>query len=138
MIGNGIEHLACAGQVLIERRRVLVEADEPEPGTLLEARHLQQIVEAPLVEALAVAILGVLVEELAGAAVGPAVVRTDEALAVSPRLAADRCAAMTAGIEEGVDTPVHIAIEDQLAIHDEADDEVPLVRHLAVMAEHDP
>ena len=45
---------------------------------------------------------------------------------------------MTAGIEEGVDTPVHVAIEDELSIHDEADDEVALVRHLAVVAEHDP
>ena len=45
---------------------------------------------------------------------------------------------MTAGVEEGVDASVHVAIEDELAIHDEADDEVALVRHLAVMAEDDP
>src|SRR4029453_11084141 len=114
VIGDGIEHLARAGQILTERRGVLVEANEPEPGPLLETRHPQQIVEAPLVEALAVAILGVLVEELARAAVGPAVIRADEALAVSPRFAADRCAAMTAGVEECVDTPVHVAIEDEL------------------------
>jgi hypothetical protein len=52
-------------RIPIERRCVLVEADEPEPGTLLRGAAPPADRKALLVEALAVAILCVLVEELA-------------------------------------------------------------------------
>src|SRR5580704_19130747 len=138
LIRDGIEHRTGVLQIVIERNRIGVEIDEIETCAFVDARDAHQIVETAFVEPLSVAEARMLVKKLAGALVGPAVIGADEACAIAARFAAYRRSAVPARIEERVDPAVDVAIENELPVHDLADDEVALVWNLGLMPKDDP
>src|SRR5258708_12790257 len=138
LIRDCIEHRTGVLKIIIGRDRIWVEIDEITARTFVESRHARQIVETALVEPLSIAKSRVLVEQLAGTLVGPAVIGADEARAVAARLAAYRRSPVPAGIEERVDLAVDVAIEDQFPVHHLAAHEVAFLPHLDFSATDAP
>ena len=117
-----------------------VEAAEQEAAVALEHRHLDQVVRAVGVEVVRVArALGVLdLEQRAVVAVGPAVERAGQGLAVVPLLAAEHRAAVRAGVDQAVQPAVLVARDHDRLAADVGREVVAGLGDLALVREVDP
>ena len=132
--------LVDSPEELGQRRHVGVQAAEQEAAIALEARHLLQVVAAVLVEGVRVAgAAGVLhLEQLAGVVEGPAVEGAGEAGLVALLVAAQRGAAVRAGVDDGVEFARLVARDDDRLAADLRGEVVVRVGDLALVGQVDP
>ncbi|MNK97101.1 hypothetical protein D3C87_1174170 [compost metagenome] len=120
LVDDHVDDLRRLAQVLDQWQHIGLEAAEQEAAIGLETRDFGQVVGAFTVEARRVAGVGRILdlEQLAGVVEGPAVERAGVGAFVAGLVPAQGRAAMTAGVDEGVEHTVLVARdEDRLAPH---------------------
>src|SRR5262249_3027083 len=137
LINDEVDIILRLAEIGLERFGVLVEAHEPEAAILLEAGRSSQPMVG-LVEGLGIGILSGHPDELAVAAVGPAVIDAHEAARVTLPLGADDRTAMTAGVEQAVNPPLLVPAEDHRPAGDLARSEVARRLQFGGMPDIDP
>ena len=137
LVDDVVDVFLGASQIVRQRHRVGVEADEPEAAILLEARHVHEAAAVVLVAFR----IGALLRDHAQAAVRaehPAVIEALEHARLAGLLPADAAAAMRAEIVEDVDLAARVAIENEVATGDRAGEKRSRLGQFAVMAEIEP
>ena len=122
--GDQVQDFLGAGQVIAERHHARVKADEAETRMAVEARRGHHVAQAALLVAGAVRLFAGLALELAVAAKDPAVIEALEHPAVALGFAADRGAAVWAGVHQRVQRSLRIAREQDVAARHGARQEV--------------
>src|SRR5215203_1226181 len=113
LVDNVVEIFLGPSQIIGQRHRASVEADEPEPTILLKSRHAHESAAVVLVTFR----IGALLRDHTQAAIRaehPAVIETLEHAGLARLLAADAAAAMRTEIVEYVDVTARIAIENEV------------------------
>ena len=137
LVDHEVDVVLGAGEIVDERRRVLVEVHEPEAAILLEPRRTPQP-EFLLVEALGIGVVAGHARERAVIGVGPAVIDAHEAPRIALALGADDGAAVPAGVEQAVVDVLGVAHEDHRPAGDLAGDEIARLLQLGGVADIDP
>ena len=133
-----VENAARICEIVLQGDRASIIIDEIEAAIFGELRHFFQVRAAIVVEVLGIAAGLHPGGEVAIIVEGPAMIKALEAKCIAPGFAFDHGAAMRAGVEEGVELALPVAIEDQLLAADIAGHEIVRPGQFRLMAEIEP